>query len=58
MLLILVLILADEAQAAIGVSGKSKTIVWSGTVNIMSTYTVQKGKTLEIRPGTKILFNK
>lgn len=58
MLLILVLMLADGAQAAISVSGKNKPNVWSGTVNIMSTYTVQKGKTLEIRPGTKILFNK
>lgn len=57
-MLILVLMLADGAQAAVSGSGKSKTIVWSGTVNIMSTYTVQKGKSLEIRPGAKIHFNK
>lgn len=58
MLLILLLMLADRALAAGNVSVKSKTIVWSGTVNIMSTYTVRPGKTLEIRPGTRILFHK
>jgi len=56
--LILVLMLADVALAAGSVSGKSKAIVWSGTVNIKNTYTIQKGKTLEIRPGAKIFFHK
>jgi len=57
-ILLLILMLADKALATDRVSGKSETSVWSGTVRIMSTYTIQKGKTLEIRPGAKILFNK
>lgn len=55
--LTLVLMFTDRAFAAGSVSGRN-TIVWNGTVNIMSTYTVQKGKSLEIRPGTKIIFHK
>ncbi len=37
---------------------KDGTIVWQGTVAVRKTYTVPKGKTLEIRPGTKVLFSK
>jgi nitrous oxidase accessory protein NosD len=57
-ILLLILMLADKALATDRVSDKSKTSVWSGTVRIKSTYTIQKGKTLEIRPGAKILFSK
>ena len=31
-------------------------VVWSGTVNVHATVTVPSGSTLEIRPGTKVLF--
>ena len=37
---------------------KSSTIVWQGTVMVKKTFTVPKGKTLEIRPGTNVLFSK
>lgn len=37
---------------------KPKTIVWQGTVPIAKTFTVPKGTTLEIRPGTKVVFAK
>ncbi|MDD2733695.1 MAG: right-handed parallel beta-helix repeat-containing protein [Desulfuromonadaceae bacterium] len=57
-LLILVLILADVALAADSESTKSRTIVWQGTVQIKKSYTVHKGKILEIRPGSRILFSK
>lgn len=57
-ILILVFILAEAAQAAGGISGKSKSIVWQGTVQVNKTYTVPKGKTLEIRPGSRIHFAK
>ena len=56
--IVLILALADWAHAASSMSVKSKTIVWSGTVQVKKTYTVPKGKTLEIRPGSKILFSK
>ena len=31
-------------------------VVWSGTVHVHATVTVPSGSTLEIRPGTKVLF--
>ena len=31
-------------------------VVWSGTVNVYATVTIPSGSTLEIRPGTKVLF--
>ncbi len=37
---------------------KDGTIVWQGAVAVRKTYTVPKGKTLEIRSGTKVLFSK
>jgi len=40
------------------VFAKNNTIVWQGTVTVKKTFTVPKGKTLEIRPGTKVLFSK
>lgn len=49
---VLVPFLADNVFA------KGDTIVWQGTVTVKKTYTVTKGKTLEIRPGTKVLFSK
>lgn len=57
-ILILTLMLADYTHAASSAPVKSKTSVWSGTVQIKRTFTVPKGKTLEIRPGSKILFSK
>lgn len=56
--LVMVFILVDCAYAAGGVSDKSKTIVWRGTIQVKSTYAVPKGKTLEIRPGSRIMFSK
>ena len=58
MFLILASMLADYAQASSSVSEKSKTIVWNGIVQVKKTFTVPKGKTLEIRSGSKILFSK
>ena len=40
------------------VYAKSNNIVWKGTVTVKKVYTVPKGKILEIRPGTKVLFDK
>lgn len=56
--LIVALMLADYTHADSSVSVKSKTIVWNGTIQVKRTYTVPKGKTLEIRPGSRILFSK
>lgn len=55
---IMILVPAYFAHAAINGSLKNKTIVWQGTVKVKKTYTVPKGITLEIRPGSKILFSK
>ncbi len=56
--LLLALILTANAYAVSSATGKNKTVVWSGTVQVKKTYTVSKGKTLEIRPGSRILFAK
>lgn len=40
------------------VFAKGNTIIWQGTVPVKKTYHVPKGKTLEIRPGTRVLFSK
>jgi hypothetical protein len=56
--LILALITACFAHAGDNESAKSGTIVWQGTVRVKKTYTVPKGKTLEIRPGSRILFSR
>mgnify|MGYP001149274477 CR=1 FL=1 len=39
-------------------AGKSKTIVWQGTIPVAKTFTVPKGTTLEVRPGTRVIFSK
>ena len=56
--LIVALMLADYTHAASSVPVKSKTIVWKGTVQVKRTYTVPKGKMLEVRPGSRIMFSK
>lgn len=56
--LMLTLNLVNVVQAATSPSTKSKTIVWQGMVQVKRSYTVPKGKTLEIRPGSRILFSK
>lgn len=37
---------------------KGNTIVWQGTVQVNRSFTVPKGKTLEIRPGSRVLLSK
>jgi hypothetical protein len=37
---------------------KGNTIIWQGTVPVKKTFYVAKGKTLEIRPGTRVVFSK
>lgn len=56
--LVLALMLIDCAYAAGSVSDKSKTIVWKGTIQVKRTFTVPKDKTLEIKPGSRVLFSK
>lgn len=56
--LVLALMLTDFAYAAGDLSARNKTIVWQGTVRVKKTYTVPKDKTLEIRPGSRILFSR
>lgn len=55
---ILVFMLADYVDAAGNGSSKSDIIIWKGAVQVKKSFTVPKGKTLEIRPGTKVLFSK
>lgn len=55
---IMALMLAGFAHAASNESAKSNVIVWKGTVQVNKTYTVPKGKTLEIKPGSRILFSR
>jgi hypothetical protein len=55
--LILALMLTGNADAANGKLVKQKTIVWQGIVPVAATFTVAKGETLEIRPGSKIVFS-
>lgn len=54
-ILMMTLFISDSSHAANKVSN---TIVWTGTVYVKKTFTVPKGKTLEIRPGSRILFSK
>lgn len=56
--LLLLLAFMSVPFLADNVSAKGSTIVWQGTVTVKKTYTVPKGKTLEVRPGTKVLFFK
>ncbi len=56
--LALILAVVSISFVADNVFAKDSTIVWQGTVTVKKTYTVPKGKTLEIRPGTKVLFPK
>lgn len=56
-LLILALTLIGNADAAESAPVKQNTIVWQGIVSVPATFTVAKGETLEIRPGSKILFS-
>lgn len=51
--LIMTLFISDFSYAA---DSGSLTIVWTGTVHVKKTFIVPKGKTLEIRPGSRILF--
>ena len=55
--LILALMLTGNADAANSELVKKKTIVWQGIVPVAATFTVAKGETLEIRPGSKIVFS-
>lgn len=56
--LALLLAVVSVSFLADNVFAKGDSIVWQGTVMVKKTYTVPKGKTLEIRPGTKVLFSK
>lgn len=55
--LILALMLTGNADAADSALVKQKTIVWQGIVPVPATFTVAKGETLVIRPGSRILFS-
>ena len=55
--LILALMLTGNADAANSELVKQKTIVWQGVVPVPATFTVAKGETLEIRPGSRIVFS-
>lgn len=55
--LLLLLMLCGPSIAA-DKAVKPKTIVWQGTVPIAKAFTVPKSTTLEIRPGTKVIFAK
>jgi len=56
--LALLLVVVSVSFHADNCFAKGKTIVWQGTVPVKKTFTVPKGMTLEIRPGTKVLFSK
>ncbi|MHB8123505.1 MAG: right-handed parallel beta-helix repeat-containing protein [Desulfuromonadaceae bacterium] len=55
---IVVLMLTGFVDAAGSGSEKSTIIIWEGTVQVKKTYTVPKGKTLDIKPGSRIMFSK
>lgn len=55
--LILALILTSSADAADNAMTMQKTIIWQGIVAVPTTFTVAKGETLEIRPGSRIVFS-
>lgn len=57
-LVILLLLVSTGTCLAAAKISKPKTIVWQGTVPVAKTFTVPKDTTLEIRPGTKVVFAK
>ncbi len=57
-LLILTMLPNASSYAASRVSQRGDTIVWSGIVQVRGVFTVSKGKLLEIRPGTKVVFHR
>ncbi len=53
---LLALAAAAAGGCAAGTAAPASTTVWAGTVHVRGVETVPEGTTLEIRPGTRVLF--